>query len=63
MFEIIKFRHQKYQRVQTNTEVKLFDKNEDTSMIRFSHTEQTLIYHAFTEVVCIDSAHHTNKVG
>ncbi|CAI2728933.1 unnamed protein product [Schistosoma spindalis] len=32
-------------------------------MICFSRREQVSIYHAFPEVVCIDSTYQTNKVG
>ncbi|CAH8506020.1 unnamed protein product [Schistosoma guineensis] len=33
------------------------------SMICFSRREQIAVYHAFPEVICIDSTYQTNKVG
>ncbi|CAI2724239.1 unnamed protein product [Schistosoma spindalis] len=51
------------QRVQANTEVKVLSEHGNISMICFSRREQVSIYHAFPEVVCIDSTYQTNKVG
>ncbi|CAH8429867.1 unnamed protein product [Schistosoma margrebowiei] len=51
------------QRVQANTEVKVFNENGNMFMIFFSRREQIAVYHAFPEVICIDSTYQTNKVG
>ncbi|CAH8454467.1 unnamed protein product [Schistosoma bovis] len=51
------------QRIQGNTEVKVFYENGNMSMICFSRREQIAVYHAFPEVICIDSTYQTNKVG
>ncbi|CAH8538593.1 unnamed protein product [Schistosoma guineensis] len=51
------------QRIQGKTEVKVFYENGNMSMICFSRREQIAVYHAFPEVICIDSTYQTNKVG
>ncbi|CAH8574634.1 unnamed protein product [Schistosoma curassoni] len=51
------------QRVQANTEVKVFNENGNISMICFGVKEKIAVYHAFSEAICIDSTYQTNKVG